>query len=62
MFTLINNSNQVLKEKKLLNDYIKYLVKRLELDNCEFNVIVINNEEIRKINREYRNIDRETDV
>ncbi len=62
MFELINNSNQKLKEKKLLNDYIKYLVKKLELEKCEFNVIIINNEEIRKINREYRNIDRETDV
>ena len=62
MFELINNSNQVLSEEKLLNDYIKYLVKKLELEKCEFNVIIINNEEIRKINREYRNIDRETDV
>lgn len=62
MFVLVNNSNQVLGEEKLLNDYIKYLVKKLELDNCEFNVIIISNEEIRKINREYRNIDRETDV
>lgn len=62
MFELINNSNQELKEEELLNDYIKYLVKKLELERCEFNVIIINNEEIRKINREYRNIDRETDV
>ena len=62
MFELINNSNQELKEEELLNDYIKYLVKKLELEKCEFNVIIINNEEIRKINREYRNIDRETDV
>ena len=62
MFELINNSKEVLKEEELLNDYIKYLVKKLELEKCEFNVIIINNEEIRKINREYRNIDRETDV
>ncbi len=62
MFELINNSNQKIKEEKLLNDYIKYLVKKLDLEKCEFNIIIIDNKEIRKINREYRNIDRETDV
>lgn len=62
MFELVNNSKQVLEEEKLLNDYIKYLVKKLKLEKCEFNVIIINNEEIRKINKEYRNIDKETDV
>ncbi len=62
MFELINNSNQKIKEEKLLNDYIKYLVKKLDLEKCEFNIIIIDNERIHEINREYRNIDRETDV
>ncbi len=62
MFEIFNNTNTEIKEEKLLNDYTKYLVKKLDLYNCEFNIIITNNEEIRKINREYRNIDKYTDV
>ena len=62
MFEIFNNTGKKIEEEKLLNDYTKYLVKKLELDNCEFNIIITNNDEIRKINKEYRNIDRETDV
>ena len=32
------------------------------LDNILFNVIIIDNDRIRELNRKYRNIDRETDV
>ena len=32
------------------------------MKNILFNVIIIDNDRIREINREYRNIDRETDV
>lgn len=62
MFDIFNNTKKDIDEEKLLNDYTKYLVEKLDLDNCEFNIIITNNEEIRKINKEYRNIDRETDV
>ena len=34
----------------------------MELEKCEFNIIIIDNERIREINREYRKIDKETDV
>ena len=62
MFQVISEvKNDVLK-KKVLNEYIKYVVKKLELERCEFNIIIIDNEKIREINREYRNIDAETDV
>ena len=62
MFEIFNNTNRILEEEKLLNDYTRYLVDKLELENCEFNIIIVDNDEIRKINKEYRNIDRETDV
>ena len=32
------------------------------LDNILFNVIIVDNSKIRELNREYRNIDKETDV
>lgn len=62
MFEIFNETNREIKELKILNDYVKYVVKKLELEKCEFNIIIIDNERIHEINREYRNIDRETDV
>ena len=62
MFSIFNETNRKIKELKVLNDYVKYVVKELELDNCEFNIIIVDNEKIHEINKEYRHIDRETDV
>ena len=45
-------------EKKL----IEYALDYKGLNNVIFNVIFVNNETIHKINKEYRGIDRETDV
>ena len=62
MFEIFNETDRDIKELKVLNDYIKYVVKKLKLEKCEFNIIIVDNEKIHEINREYRNIDRETDV
>ena len=62
MFEIFNELNKEIEELKVLNDYIKYVVKKLKLEKCEFNIIIIDNEKIHEINREYRHIDRETDV
>ncbi len=61
MFEIFNNTNDDINTSEL-EDYIKYVVKELDIENAVFNIIFIDNEEIRKINREYRNVDRETDV
>ena len=61
MFEIFNNTNNDINTSEL-EDYIKYVVKELDIENAIFNIIFIDNEEIRKINREYRNVDRETDV
>ena len=61
MFEIFNNTNNKVDTEEL-NDYIKYVVGELKIDNAIFNIIFIDNEEIRKINKEYRNVDRETDV
>ena len=45
-----------------LKDFIIYCLDRLSLKNILFNVIIINNDSIHKINKEYRGIDRPTDV
>ena len=62
MFEIIKDINKDILELDTLNDYVKYVVKELELDNCEFNIIIVDNKKIHEINREYRNVDRETDV
>ena len=48
-----------------LNELKEFLVnvsKDEKLGNVIFNVIIVDNDKIREINRDYRNIDRETDV
>lgn len=62
MFEIVNDTKKEVLELSLLNDYVKYLVKKLDLSKCEFNIIIVDNERIHEINREYRDIDRETDV
>ena len=62
MFEIFNETDRNIKELKILKDYVKYVVKELDLSKCEFNIIIIDNEKIHEINKEYRNIDRETDV
>ena len=62
MFEIINDSNKKVLEKEILNNYVNYLVEKLSLQNCEFNIILTTNKKIHEINKEYRGIDRETDV
>lgn len=45
-----------------LKDFIIYCLDRLSLKNILFNVIIVDNDSIHKINKEYRGIDRPTDV
>ncbi len=45
-----------------LNKVIKTALKKLKLKNVSFSVIFINDEEMQKLNKEYRNIDKTTDV
>ena len=61
MFEIFNNTNNDINTSEL-EDYIKYVVKELDIENAIFNIIFIDNKEIREINREYRNVDRETEV
>ena len=62
MFEIINDTNNEIEELEVLNEYVNYLVDKLDLSNCEFNIIIVDNKKIHEINKEYRNVDRETDV
>lgn len=57
--------NETNKEIKELEDLKKVIDKAIEIENInnvEFNIIIVDNEKIHEINKEYRNIDRPTDV
>ena len=62
MFEIINDTGKEIPELDFLNEYVKYVVKKLKLAKCEFNIIIIDNKKIHEINKKYRHIDRETDV
>lgn len=59
---LIKNVEEDIGELEEVRNFIDFALKYLKLDNVMFNVIIVDNEEIHKINKEYRNIDRPTDV
>lgn len=59
---VVNNYNKNVEEFDYLKDFISYLVEKLELQNALFNVIIVDDKYIHKINKEYRGIDRPTDV
>ena len=56
-----NLTKEKIDKDDLLN-LSKYIVDRLKIKNPIFNIIIVDNEEIRRINKEYRKIDKETDV
>ncbi len=62
MFEIVNNSAKEIIEIKKLNKYMQFVTKKLSLEKAMFNIIFVSNEEIHKINREYRKVDRVTDV
>ena len=47
---------------KDLKEFLENVSKDENLDNIIFNVIIIDNDRIREINKKYRGIDKETDV
>ena len=62
MFELINTTNVMIEEVEKVNELISYAVKREKLENAIFNVIIVDNNKIHELNKEYRGIDRVTDV
>jgi len=62
MFEIINNTDKEIKEINKLEEYIKFIVDKLNVSKAIFNIIFVSNEEIHEINKEYRNTDRVTDV
>ena len=50
------------KELETVHEVLIHGLKKLKIEEAIFNVIIVDNEYIHKLNKDYRNIDRETDV
>ena len=61
-YEIINNTDEKLKEIDELSNFVDFALKYLKLENVLFNIIFVDNEYIHQINKEYRGIDRSTDV
>lgn len=61
-YEVINNTNDKLKEIDELHDFLEFSLNYLKLKDVLFNVIIVSDEYIHKLNLEYRHIDRVTDV
>ena len=61
-YEIFNETKEKIGELKDLKGLLDYALKYLKLDNAEFNIIIIDNKRIHEMNKEYRGVDRETDV
>lgn len=57
-----NETDEKLEELKVLKKVINKAVEIQKLDDLEFNIIFVNNDYIHELNKNYRGIDRPTDV
>ena len=59
---IYNTLDVEIKELKEIKKLLNYACKYCKLKNLIFNLIIVDNEKIHEINKEYRGIDRPTDV
>lgn len=60
---IVNNlTSENLKELDELNEYVNYLFNYMNIKDSVMSIIIVDNEKIHEINKQYRNIDRPTDV
>ena len=59
---LFNQTEKDIVELETVLKVLDSALKKENLDDVSFNLIIVDNEYIHELNRTYRNIDRETDV
>ncbi len=59
---IFNQTEVEIEELDELRKVLEYAVKKEKLNEVEFNVIIVDNDYIHELNKNYRGIDRETDV
>lgn len=59
---VFNEYKEQIEYIDLLKEIVGFVLKKERVDKPIVNIILVDNQMIHKINKEYRNIDRETDV
>ncbi len=59
---IYNETEEQIQELNQVNKVLLYALKKEKFKQTEFNLIFVDQETIRNLNRKYRNIDKETDV
>ena len=59
---IFNQTGEEIAELETVKKVLEYAFKKEKLDKVIFNVIIVDNDYIHQLNKNYRNIDRETDV
>ena len=62
MFEIFNELDYEISENSDMKKVLEIAIKEEELNDVEFNVILVDNNYIHELNKNYRKIDRETDV
>ena len=62
MFEIFNELDYEISETSDMKKVLESAIKEEELNDVEFNVILVDNNYIHELNKNYRKIDRETDV
>ncbi len=57
-----NQTDKKIEELDRVSEVLDYAIKKENLGNVNFNVIIVDNAYIHELNKNYRDIDRETDV
>ena len=59
---IFNETKEEVKELETIEKLVNYALECEKVKNAECNIILVDNQRIHEINKEYRNIDRPTDV
>ena len=59
---IFNQTSEDIPELDLVKKVLEFGMKKEKLNNTSFNVIIVDNNYIHELNKNYRDIDRETDV
>lgn len=62
MFEIINLTKEEMFDEEAIERVLKKGIEKEKLEDVIFNVIIVDNPYIHNLNRDYRNIDRATDV
>lgn len=61
-FEIINETNEEILELEEVNKLVEFALRYQSIDNAIFNIIIVDENTIQKLNREYRGKDSVTDV